>query len=470
MRRVKLLLLALLSFLVIPFALNAADIQVHGDFNNRFMLGSNHDEWFNGGGGGPLDSSSVYNFWGDAKYRLWTDYSTNEGKVKGVWAAEFGGIEYGKSGSVGKSVGGGFSGDGINIETRWLYTDFKLPWNDNLGVKMGLFPLKINKYYWAETQMGIQLYGNLQNVKFILGWSRGDEYRNTTHNDDTSSLDSLYAKVDFKPADNVKMNLWVDYIYKKLDSAAGNVAITASRGEWYEFKRIKGADLSTIALGASGSMTFDDIFANFDFIYEGGNVDQVSYTDYAGVNKAGDFDLSAWFAHIDLGYKFGNAKLTYTFWYASGDDDPNDKDFNGFMSVDVDISDSVTLMEGVYTDDDYFVETPYIGDKGFIMNKLALDYKASKKLMVGAAMMYMMTAEDVEYTYVKNGVTYKKSDDSLGFEINAYLKYKLYQNLEFAINAAYLAADDALDYWEVQKDGNSDENIFVSTARVRYKF
>ena len=483
MKRVKLLMLVLLSFVVVPFALNAADIQMHGDFNNRFMLGSNHDEWFNGGGGGPLDKSSVTNFWGDAKVRLWTDYSTNEGKVKGVWAAEFGGIEYGKNAdkvtgvngksisSVGKSTGGGFSGDGINIETRWLYTDFKLPWNDKLGIKMGLFPLKINKYYWAETQMGIQLYGNLGNVSFITGWTRGDEYRSQTHNDDTGSLDSFYGKVDFKPVDNFKMNVWLDYTVKNRDSAAGNVAVAAGLGEWYEIKHVKHADLSILALGASGNLKFDDIFANFDFIYENGNVDKVNFTGYSGAaNTHNNFDLSAWFAHIDLGYNFGNAKLTYTFWYASGDDNDKDGDFDGFMSVDVDISNSVTLMEGVFTDDDYFVETPYIGDKGFIMNQLKLDYKANPKLTVGTSVMYMMLAEDLKYTYVKNGVTYMAKSDTLGLELNAYLKYKLYKNLEFAINAAYLAADDALDYWEVQKDGNSDEDIFVSTARVRYKF
>ena len=53
-----------------------------------------------------------------------------------------------------------------------------------------------------------------------------------------------------------------------------------------------------------------------------------------------------------------------------------------------------------------------------------------------------------------------------------YLSYKLYQNVEFAINAGYLIAEDAMDYWEEDsiRDGSSDEDVFRSMARVRYKF
>jgi hypothetical protein len=87
---------------------------------------------------------------------------------------------------------------------------------------------------------------------------------------------------------------------------------------------------------------------------------------------------------------------------------------------------------------------------------------------VGVAGMYMMTAEDVEYEV--NGRRFR--DDSIGIEVNGYVSYMLFDNMEFAVNAGYLFADDALDYFEVAeiRDGSSDEDIFVSSARVRYKF
>ena len=464
MRKAKWLFLAVVSFLVVPFALWAADIQMHGDLNNRFTVYNNHIDLFSKH---QMDDGNVNDWWGEAKYRIWWDMATNDGKVKGVWATEIGGIEYGKGGGVGKSVGGGFSGDGVNIETRWLYTDFKLPWYDKMGVKMGLFPLKLNKYFWVETQMGVQFYGSANNVKYMFGWTRGNRYRKTSEDDDTTDLDSYYLKLDFKPVNPLALSFFVDYIYKNRDSSEGPYAVTAKLGEWYEVKRIKDADLSIFTLGLSGSFKQDNFFGNFDFMYQGGSVDKVTYTGYDGISKTDDFDLNAYFAHVDLGVSFGAAKLTYRFWYASGDDDSDDSDFDAFMSVDVDITDSMALMEGPYTDDDYFVETPYIGDKGFIMNELMLDYKASKKLTVGCRAMYMMLAEDIEY-YDNYGK--KQSDDKLGFEFNAYLKYKLYNNVEFALNAGFFVSDDAMDYWEVDRDGNADENVFLSTARVRYKF
>ena len=89
---------------------------------------------------------------------------------------------------------------------------------------------------------------------------------------------------------------------------------------------------------------------------------------------------------------------------------------------------------------------------------------------VGAAGMYMMTAEDIEYTDIAAANSY--SNDEIGFELNGYLKYMLFTNVEFKINAGYLWAGDALDAFETgdDRDGNSDENIFGSSFRIRYKF
>jgi hypothetical protein len=81
----------------------------------------------------------------------------------------------------------------------------------------------------------------------------------------------------------------------------------------------------------------------------------------------------------------------------------------------------------------------------------------------------MLTAEELEYGAY--------SDDEIGWEVDAYCKYKIYDNLEFAVNAGYLFTGDAIDFYERdsqnpdrQPDGDCDQDVFISTARIRYKF
>jgi predicted porin len=157
-------------------------------------------------------------------------------------------------------------------------------------------------------------------------------------------------------------------------------------------------------------------------------------------------------------------KLTYTGWYASGDDNSGDSDIENFMSVDVDRFDSIIFFEGGYTDDNYFTEAPHILDKGLIFGKVALDYQATEKLKVGGAVLYLMTAEDLT---LDNG----QKEDKLGIELDAYLSYKLFKDTEFAVNVGYLIADDGMDFFDVagQRDGKG-EDVFRSTARLRYMF
>jgi hypothetical protein len=134
-------------------------------------------------------------------------------------------------------------------------------------------------------------------------------------------------------------------------------------------------DLDLVTLGTDGTYGMGDLFLRWDLMYQTGSIDHVNFTDFAsGMGNSGDFDVSAYFLHMDLGIKMGAHKLTYTFWYASGDDKADDEDFDAFIATDIDRHDSICLMEGSYADDDYFTERDYILDKGFIMNKLAWDF------------------------------------------------------------------------------------------------
>ncbi|ORJ62059.1 hypothetical protein [Geothermobacter hydrogeniphilus] len=442
----------------------AATFEFHGDLNNRFNLYTNHADLYSGFGNmqrlngkradgvAPIGKDKAEDTWGEIKYRLWTEAATNDGKIKGVYAIEIGAVRYGN-----KTKGGAFSGDGINVETRWAYTDFQLPGvSQKARVRMGLQPFKINGFLWQETAMGVAL--NMDNLH--LSWMRGKEA--ITSSGDSwgdNDLDALTARYDLKQ-DNVKAGFFASYMFE--GAPTGTAALDPAI---YEIKSFGTAELNVLAIGTDGSFSTPtgagDFFVKWDAIYENGSID-----NYQTTNGAQDVDLSAYLVHADVGLNLGKTRLTYTGWYASGDDNSADQDLDAFLSVDVDRFDSVVLFEGGYTDDNAPTEMPYLLDKGFIMNKVAVDHKATDKLTVGGAVLYMLTAEDI--TYSVGSVNY--ASDTIGVEVDAYVKYKLYPNCEVALNAGYLAADDAMDYWEVEQNGKADEDIFRTTARVRYKF
>ncbi len=460
------------ALLVLGAAMPAlgVDFAFHGDLNNRFLIYTNHQDWLRNEHRGIIEDNTVEAYYGELKYRFWFEAADDGGNIKGVYAFEIGGIRFGEG------ADGDFSGDGVDVETRWAYLDLQTPGVDaKMRWRMGLAGWAVNSFLWQETATGLTVYGDAGEMfDYQLAWIRPlDKLATSDANDDLDDLDILYGRLNAKPTDMLKVGLFGLYIHSHEESPG-----TVGPRDWLLKNFDDQASFNIWSIGLDGGWSANGLFFNWDLIYQGGEINNLMWNPNA---QAGDtflartatgdsFDLSAWLAHADVGYKFGAHKLTYTFWYASGDDDPNDDDFEGFLAIDVDRDDGIGLFEGLYTDDSsYFTERPYLLDKGFIMNKLAWDYKLNPKTTVGVAGLYMMTAEDVEYTNATGGT---ESNDDVGFELNAYLKYMLYKNVEFKINAGYLWAGDALDAFETGnlRDGSSDEDIFGSSFRIRYKF
>lgn len=452
-----------------PTLAMAVEFAFHGDLNNRFGLYTDQQRFFGQGDQkGTIDDDKQKNSFASIKYRLWTEIGDNDGVVKGVYAVELGAVRFGRGGS-GKALGGGFSGDGVNIETRWAYTDFQIPSVESKArVTIGLMPFSVNKYVWEETATGVQLTG--ENYK--LAWVRGKEALVSSDGSwGDNNLDNLMARYNFK---NDTLKAGVFGLYQFQDTDEDTFAMSSQN---YQIRQLGDVafDLVTVGTDGSWSTPVDDktIFVNWDLMYQDGSFDDVTFTDWvSGVTApTQDYDLSAYFAHADLGIKFGKNKVTYTGWYASGDDDATDDEFNAFISTDVDRFDSIVLMEGGYTDDVYFTERGDLFDKGFIMNKIAFDRQHTEKLKFGAAALYMLTAEDMEYT---DDLGNSQKQDEVGVELDAYVSYMLYPNLELAVNAGYLFSGDAMDRFEVGGsdivDGSADNDIMRTTARVRYKF
>jgi hypothetical protein len=445
----------------------SAEFAFHGDMNHRFLLYTNRSDWLDNEQAGKIHDEKVDDYYGELKYRFWFEAATNDGNTKGVYAIEVGGIRFGETGQ-----GGSFSGDGVNVETRWAYLDWQVPGVDTKArFKMGLQPFKVNKYLWAETIAGVDYTGAPRDtLNYQVSWMRGVDEIPRDPADNVRDQDNLLARVNLNPSDDFTVGLFGLWQFGSPKSADKPGDITS---RLYEVKRFAGdVDLDLLTLGIDGGTKFDNFFVNWDLMFQTGSIDDANFDDseFSGITNSGDFDVSAYFFHFDVGLKSGKTKYTLTFWNASGDDNAADTDFDGFLSTDVDIDDNIGIFEGLYTDDNtYFTERPYLLDKGFIMAKLACDRQFTEKMTYGAAVMYMLTAEDIQYTDFSGR---SQKNDEIGWEIDVYLKYMLYKNLEFAINAGYLFAGDALDAFEVGslQDGSADEDIFGSSMRIRYKF
>ena len=471
-KNLKILFTALLALAVAVPAM-AATVTVHGDLDNRFELYTNQATWFdNDNGNNPIlfDNDTSDSF-GAIKYRSWAEMATNDGAVKGVIGLEIGATRFGSSG------GGGFSGDGKNFEVRWAYTDFQLPSMDTTArIRVGLFTNVVNKHFWAETAMGVKFYTD----NWYVAWLRGVDSEtgvNSTTGDSESwhdgDLDSLIFRYDLK-AEPVKAGFWA--VYFMGDTSDDFVDITSLDNPFvsYEVKKLPKSNFDMIALGVDGSWSTatnqGKLFINWDAIYESGTLEDASVD---GGTTREDIDITGYFIHADIGLNFGKSTLTFTSYYASGDDPTeDDNDSDAFMQVDVDANYSIIFQEGVATNDNYFSERHTFGSVGMFLNKLDYNYAVDKKTKIGAAVLYLLTAEESVWDSSAQNGGATNSDDSLGIEFQLYASHKLYDNLQLAWNFAYLAADDAMDQFETDKtrNGSADVDVFTSTARIRYQF
>lgn len=469
MRTAGLLIMAIFIGILFHQPAAATEIEIHGALNHRFQY-TNRADFLTADSTtnrAEINDGDVDEWFGEIKYRLWLNAASDDGDVKGVVGTEIGGLRFGEPGKM------PFSGDQIQFKVWWAYADIQLPQIERAArFKIGLQPFTVNRYIWSETVGGVAFNSTIgDTMKYTLAWMRGAEYDKTAENsdddDDRTDLDSFLARFDMQAGDALDGGLFA--LYQTFDSD-GTAGALDSRD--YEIKQFgTNIDFNLLSLGLDGILGKDTFKINWDLIYQTGEVNNLDFTDFAsGLGRTGDFDLSAYFFHVGAEAEFGNIGLNYTFWYASGDDNPTDGDFDAFIATDVDITKSIVLFKGNYADDNYFTEVPYIADKGFIMNRLGVDFTVTDKLLIGGALLYMLTAEDFEYTAAATSTA--ESSNELGFEVDAFVKYLLYENVEVAWNAGYLFAGDALDVYEIDaiQDGSSDEDLYITSARVVVSF
>ncbi len=402
------------------------------------------------------DTDAEASVW--TRYRQWFTATSDDQKVKGVFALEIGGVKWGYQGdSLGKSKGFGYSGDGVNVETRWLYTDFVVPGiggNAIAGLQTVPLANDFGQFIWSETAAGLTYFRALKPFDLGVGWIRGNS--------------GTAKNVGFSAGN---FNDDAGYLTLGYDLSKGNrVAFVLAAIRQSAWKTTSGSYTfanNSQYVGATGKFGAGALSGDVTAVYQGGSVDLSTPTQQ-------DLKRRAYAANATVSWKPSTAhKITLGYRYASGDGDAADDQINNYTAVDVDMNHGLVIFEGVATEG-YTTDSPYWLDKGLSMPSIRYDYQASKGLVLSGLYSYISTdkktqrigAAAVNPALGPDGKTY---GTTIGSEIDFLAKYNIWQNFDALFGVGYLWAGDALDAY-TNNGAEKAKNIFKSQLELRFRF
>ncbi|MBI4574340.1 MAG: hypothetical protein HY713_13775 [candidate division NC10 bacterium] len=117
------------------------------------------------------------------------DVSDDNGNIQATLRLEIGDVEFGNGGGasgetngvslsggsarVGPGAGGSFGNDGVNVETKWAYIDWMMPFGIPLRVRAGAQPWFLPKGLLVDDDAyGIRAYGKVNPVSYEAFWYR----------------------------------------------------------------------------------------------------------------------------------------------------------------------------------------------------------------------------------------------------------------------------------------------------------
>jgi hypothetical protein len=173
----------------------ALDFKFGAEYRVRFYdgvnIGFDHTQAPNGTGSQFFNTQAGPNARGvQIRVRPRFDVSDDNGNMTATWRAEIGDVEFGAGGGAfnntnfgnpigastsrtGNGAGGGGGNDGVNVETKWIYVDFALPFGVPGRLRAGLIPLYLPKGIVIDDDgAGVEVYGKMNVFSYKLLWWR----------------------------------------------------------------------------------------------------------------------------------------------------------------------------------------------------------------------------------------------------------------------------------------------------------
>ncbi len=398
---------------------------------------------------GDLEDNAKSETMVDQRLRMKLDTKVNENLSFTYYAEvdmQWGGKQYG--GGT-RNNGGGIGADVVNLETKNLYIDVKIPGTTS-AVRLGQQGVADHYDYsfFAADMSGLKYNTSFGGTKLTAGWFKLDEADFKKSDDVTLWV----LQAGFKPSENLKLG--ADYYYYQNQ---GNNTGYATYFGTADIKQISGnagpndnwsatrSETDLHYLGGHGEYRLDNLVLSGWVNLNVGTVDNLTIN-----GTATDIDVQGFAARLKAKTDLGGVKLAASGTYFSGDDDLSDGDADFIVNP-------LATESFAFATDGFMIMTPdvnwnSVGQYGFAMVDSAWAGYGLISANVTASFMPTHT------TYIKGGVGYFASledtvkDDrtdrngtTLGTEVFLRAGIKVAENLDVSINGAYASLGDFYD-------------------------
>lgn len=423
MKRCIVLIAALgLCFLMVAPAM--ADYKLGGYFRTQVTAGTHN--------GAPAKDKHSLNAV-DNRFRFKFTNSLNEnvkivyyGEVDSVWGDT-------SKGAIGG--GGKLGADGVNIETKQVYLDFKVP-ETPLAVRAGIqgFAGRFDNAFSAHDMAGAKVLAKLDTVTLGAGyfvWNEEDKYK-----DDDRNLYALLS--DFKISKAFKMRA---DLYSMMDKRAGDSK----------------TNVNTLGLRADFK---GDAFGVYGWaLYQFGETE---------VDNGSDTDLGGLAATVKANFNIGSVKAGARLLYYMADDDADeDMAFKGGSgSFEFPKDNLMIFLTDLYYNNlgggrHALTDAAYKG-YGLIGVNLSANMNITETVYTKFGAGFFMAADD----QINDDESTKKEGSILGQEITAMIGVKVAEKVDVSARGAYALVGD---FYEVE-GGDDPDDMYKGVLMLNVKY
>ncbi len=458
----KLSILALAAILVIFFTVPASALENEfgGYWRTRYFSQkyfSGYDRGDDTGGLGDAEDDTIER--ADTRTRLYYTAKIND-NLKLVNKFEMDAV-FGEANT--RDTYGGVGADGVAVEVKNSYADFNL---GPVNVTAGVQPYSLFRdFAISDDASGIIARWKAMD-NFVLAGSWLKNFEGGEGDGENEDLDTYTVTGAFWFNENISIKPSVSTAYS--DELNGAVLANLLKvGDYDDGQAFPAFDFTEdygqaylVTYGVDFDMTFDKWGLWLTAFGQTGEVEDVIFTD----GSDDDVDVEAYLFAIGGNVGFGEVGflgdfgLHGEFFYASGDDDLDDDDYEAVVNPFGSYYWSEIMGFGIF-DNRQSAGSPDDNISNIMAFNLGVDMKPMDKLKIAVDLWYAELVEDEQRL---------NEEDELGTELDLLITYELVEGLNLDIVGAYLWADDATA--EAGPDGDNEEDPYEYGVRLSLSF